>query len=77
MNLQFNVGYDNSVGLKYLEYKECTSKCNQGGLMSRFVKPKVSHAYQNVTNTDRCMVRWYEKYISHRPDHDPKCSKDF
>ena len=77
MNLQLTVGYGNSVGLKYLEYKECTSKCNQVGLMSRFIKPKVSCAYQNVTNADRCMVRLFEKYVSHHPDHDPKCSKDF
>ena len=23
------------------------------------------------------MVRLFEKYMSHRPDHDPRCSKDF
>ena len=77
MGLQFKVGYDDSVGLKYLEYTECTSKCNQGGIASRNLKPKVSRAYENVMNSDRCMVRLYEKYISHRLDHLPKCSKDF
>ena len=77
VNCQFKVGYDSSVGLKYLEYNECMSKCNQGGLTTRFVKPKKSHAYENVTNSDRCMVRLFEKYMSHHPDHLPKCSTDF
>ena len=77
MNLQFKLGYDDTVGLKYLEYTECTSKCNQGGLASRYIKPKVSRAYQNVVNSDRCVVMLYEKYLSHRPDHLPKCSNDF
>ena len=76
VNLQFRVGFQ-SVGLKYLEYTECTSKCNQGGLNSRHIKPKKSRAYENVVNSDRCMVRLCEKYMSHRPDHLPKCSKDF
>ena len=69
VNLQFKVGFDNAVGLKYLEYTGCTSKCNQGGLASRYIKPKVSRAYENVLNSDRCMVRLYEKYMSHRPDY--------
>ena len=77
VGLQFKVHYDSAVGLKFLEYTECTSKCNQGGINSRYIKPKITRAYQNVTNSDRCMVRLYEKYMSHRPDHDPKCSKDF
>ena len=77
VNLQFKVGYEDSIGLKYLKYTECTSKCNQGGLSSRYIKPKKSRAYENVVNSDRCMVRLFEKYMSHRPDHLPKCSKDF
>ena len=77
IDCQFKVLYDEEVGLKYLDYKECTSKCNQGGLNSRFVRGKDGRAYQNVVNTDRCVVRLYEKYMSHRPDHMPKCSKDF
>ena len=77
VNCQFHVDYDHDVGLKYIEYTECTSKCNQGGLNSRFIKPKKSRTYQNVVNTDRCMVRLYEKYLSHRPSHLPKCSDDF
>ena len=40
VNCQFKIGYDSSVGLKYLEYTECSSKYNQGGLSSRFIKPK-------------------------------------
>ena len=28
MNCQFQVKFDHEVGLKYLEYTECTSKCN-------------------------------------------------
>ena len=77
VNSNFKVHFDQEVGLKYLEYTEGTSKCNQGGLNSRFIKPKTGHAYQNVVNSDRCLVRLFKKYMSHRPDHLPKCSKDF
>ena len=73
---QIKVMFDAEVALKYLYYEENTSKCNQGGLASRFVEGKKSRAYQNVVNSDRCVVRLYEKYISHRPSHLPRCSKD-
>ena len=77
VNCQFEVLYDSQVGLKYLKYQEMSSKCNQGGLTSRFNEPKKGRTYQNVVNPDRCLVRLFEKYMSHRPDHDPRCSRDF
>ena len=77
MNCQFKVEFDPEVGLKYLQYTECMSKCNQGGLTSRFIQTKVDRAYENVINSDRYMVCLYEKYVSHRPNHLPKYSKDF
>ena len=73
----FSIQYDKEVGLKYLYYKEGVSKCNQGGIASRGFQPKTGRAYQNVVNSDRCIVRLFEKYISLRPSHDPKCSSDF
>ena len=76
VDCQFKVMYDESVGLKYISYCEMTSKCNQGGISERNVPPKKGCAYQNV-NSDRCVVRLFEKYMSHRPSHDPKCAKDF
>ena len=39
-------------GLRYLLYKEDVSKTRQGGLNHRKVKPKVVHAYENVSNPD-------------------------
>ena len=77
INQQISVLYDSEVGLKYLYYDENTSKCNQGGLSTRSHDNNSSRAYQNVVNSDRCIVRLYEKYVSLRPSHLPKCSTDF
>ena len=76
----FSVHYDEAVGLQYLIYKETVSKCNRGGgggLASRGFAPKTGRAYQNVINSDRCVVRLYERYIASHSDFDPKCSQDF
>ena len=48
VNCQFQVLFDTQVHLKYLHYKEMTSKCNQGGLTSRFHQPKEGRPYENV-----------------------------
>ena len=77
IDTQLKVLYDKEVGLKYLYCEELTSKCNQGGIASRYHVPKKGCAYENVLNTDRCLVRLYEKYIASRPSHNPNCSKDF
>ena len=69
--------FDSQVGLKYLYYEELTSKCNQGGLTSRFSEAKKGRAYENVANSDCCIVQLFEKYMSHHPDNDPRCSSDF
>ena len=74
---QLSVRYDNVVGLKYLYYEENTSKCNQSGISSRGHDAKTGRAYENVVNSDRCIVRLYEKYMSVRPSHLPKCATDF
>ena len=73
----FSVHYDQSVRLKYLLYEQKVSKCNQGGLSSRGFQPKTGRAYQNVVNSDHCVVCLYWKYMSHCPDYDPCCSNDF
>ena len=77
MHDQLNVHYDTEVGLKYLYYEENTSKCNQGGNSTRGNNAKNSRAYENVINSDRCLLRLYEKYISLCPLHMPKCSNYF
>ncbi len=60
-------------GEKFLQYSEdCHSKANQGGLKHKWIKPKVVKAYGN-SNTDRDLVRLYEKYCSLLPA-DPKSS---
>ena len=73
----FEVLFDEKVGLKYLLYKELTSKYNQGGISSRVHKAKDSRTYENVVNPDRCLVCLFEKYMSHTPSHDPRCSQSF
>ena len=77
IDIQIKVMYDANVGLKYLYYEELTSKCNQGGISDRSVPPKSGRAYQNIVNSDRCVIRLYEKYVAACPSHDPKYSKDF
>ena len=77
VDCQLSVHYDDSVGMKYIYYQEMSSKCNQGGISDRGNPLKTGRAYENVVNSDRCVVRLYEKYMSHRPSHLPKCSKDF
>ena len=77
INQQIFVLYDSEVGLKYLHYEENASKCNQGGLSTRSHDNKSSRAYQNVMNSDRRIVRLYEKYVSLRLPHLPKFSTDF
>ena len=61
-------------GVKYLSYTEDTkSKTNQGGLAGRKHKPKAVNVYGNSVNSDRDLVRLYEKYIALLPSN-PKCS---
>ena len=64
INQRISVLYVSEVGLKYLYYEENTSKCNQGSLSTRSYDNKSSRAYQNVVNSDRCIVRLYKKYVS-------------
>ena len=49
-----------SKGSKYLCYTEDISK-------NRKITPKCVRAYKNKVNPERCIVRLYEKYLSHRP----------
>lgn len=60
-------------GRRFLRYTEDVSKSCQGGLNHRRIVPKSVDAYENVENPDRCIVRLYEQYLSHRPDS-PRCS---
>lgn len=52
--------------VRYLEYKEDVSKCNPGGLNHRKVEPKVTRAYENLIQPERCVVKLFEKYMSLR-----------
>jgi integrase len=74
-NSQISVETD-SEGHRYLLYTEDISKNRQGGLKHRLVKPKSVRAYENNSNPNRCIVRLYLKYLSHRPT-DAKCSPAF
>ena len=73
---QIQVYFDSDLNQKYLFYHENVSKCNQGGIRSRGVRPKKGRAYENVVNPDRCLVRLHELYISLRPT-DVKCSDKY
>lgn len=43
--------------VRYLEYKEDLSNCNSGGINHRKVKPKVTRAYENLLQPERCVVK--------------------
>ena len=60
-------------GRRFLRYKEDASKNCHGGLKHRRVEAKTVDAYENTKNPERCIIRIYEEYISHRPVSD-KCS---
>lgn len=68
---QLVVKYDRVAEMNYIEYTEDTSKTNQGGLKHRHLKKKVSRAYENQDNPERCVVRLFNKYVSLRPPNAP------
>ena len=51
----------------HLIYTENFSKNNQGGLLHRKVKHKQVTCYANKENHSRCLVKLFQKYMSHRP----------
>lgn len=59
-------------GHAHLIYTENFSKNNQGGLLHHKVKPKQVACYANEENPTRCLVRLFQKYMSHRPT-DTEC----
>lgn len=61
---QITTRIDSKTGWKYLEYREDVSKTKGGGLRDRKTAPKVTRAYENRNNSERCLVRLYEKYLS-------------
>ena len=48
----------------------------RGGISTCGIAGNTGRAYQNVANSDLCVVCLFEKYMSVRPDHLPKCSQD-
>ena len=54
-------------GKLFLRYQEEVSKSLQGGLKHRKLTPKCVDAYGNDENPDRCIIKLYQKYVSHRP----------
>lgn len=63
---QFELIVSKDGGAAHLVYTENYSKNNQG-LQHRKVRPKCVTYYANEGNPDRCLVRLYQLYISHRP----------
>ncbi|XP_069128456.1 uncharacterized protein KIAA1958-like [Argopecten irradians] len=57
----------------YLEYTEDVSKTNRGGIMHRKLDPKVTRAYENQKQPEKCIVKLYTKFIAARPDN---CNND-
>lgn len=60
-------------GKRFVRYTEDTSKTRQGGINHRKITPKVVNAYENTSHPERCIVRLYEKYMSHCPQHSHQC----
>ena len=52
--------------IRYLQYTQDISKTNRGGLLQRKIEPKVTRAYQDTNNPERCPVYVYEKYLTLR-----------
>lgn len=55
--------------IKTLRYTETSSKTYSGGISCMHVKPKVVSAFPNNVNSERCVVKLYEKYLAHRPEN--------
>ncbi len=51
----------------YLKYTEDLSKNRPGGIKGRKIKPKVVIHHANSDNSDRCLVRLFNKYINMCP----------
>lgn len=56
----------------YLVYTENVSKNNPGGLKHRKLNPKVVTHHANTECPERCFVRLFKCYISHRPKENVK-----
>ncbi|XP_033752677.1 uncharacterized protein KIAA1958-like [Pecten maximus] len=54
---------------RYLEYTEDVSKTNRGGILHRKLDPKITRAYENLKQPERCIVKLYTKYTQARPDN--------
>ena len=54
-------------GAAYLLYTDNTSKNNQGGLSHRKIKSRTVACFENISNPQRCLVRTFQKYLTHRP----------
>ena len=64
---QIKLHTDPVDGKDYLLYTEDFSKTNQGGLKHRFITPKSVKVYEDK-DSNRCLVKLYKLYRSHRPD---------
>lgn len=69
-NPQIKLLRDDS-GKQFMRYTEHVSKANQGGLKDRQTRQKVVDAYENTTNSERCIVRLFQLYVSHSPENRP------
>ena len=61
-----------SEGPARLVYTENSSKNNPGGLLHRKIQPKQVTCYENSENPSRCLVKLFQKYVSHCPS-EPTC----
>jgi hypothetical protein len=63
--------YEPENATPYLQYTECGSKNNPGGLNERKVKNKSVKLFANRNDENRCAVRLFKKYMSLRPTNAP------
>ena len=63
-----NFNEKNVDGKLVIGYSEKVSKTFAGGIKSLNKKPKKVLAFENTTYSDRCIVRMFRKYLSHRPN---------
>ena len=57
-------------GRVYLEYTDCGSKTNRGGLKHMKVENKTVRQYENVDDSQHCIVNIFEFYFSLIPSRD-------
>ena len=55
-------------GNPYIEYVERISKNKSFGLKATRMEPKCTKVYENKNEPEKCVIKMYNEYVSHRPE---------